>query len=183
LPDQAAILLRSVESGSEYFANISKESKNEFQIADLKPGSYNVLLGNVPDFYIDKVQAVGATVSGNNVAIGSAGQVRLAVHIGQGLGRVDGFAMRDDKPAAGVMILLIPNQSQNDPIQFRRDQSDSDGSFTLQEVLPGRYTLVAIENGWNQQWANPGVFKQWLNGGEAIQVAPNGKYNLKVKVQ
>jgi len=87
------------------------------------------------------------------------------------------------KPAAGVMILLIPNESQNHPFRFRRDQSDSDGSFTLQEVLPGQYTLVAIENGWNQQWADPAVFKQWLSGGEAVQVAPNGKYSVKVKVQ
>ena len=87
------------------------------------------------------------------------------------------------KPAAGVMILLIPNESQNHPFRFRRDQSDSDGSFTLQEVLPGRYTLVAIENGWNQQWADPAVFKQWLSGGAAVQVAPNGKYSVKVKVQ
>jgi len=183
LPDQAAVLLRSMEFGPEYFAIISPDGKNEFQIADVKPGSYKVLLGNAPGFYIDRVQAVGATVSGESVTIGSATQVRLAVRIGQGLGRVDGFALRDSKPVAGVMILLIPNQSQNDPFQFHRDQSDSDGSFTLQEITPGRYTLVAIENGWNQQWADPVVFKQWLTAGEAVQVAPNGKYSVKVKVQ
>jgi 5-hydroxyisourate hydrolase-like protein (transthyretin family) len=183
LPDSAGISLRSVETGSGYFRNISKEGKNEFQISDVKPGNYNVFLRNAPGFYIDKVQAAGATVSGESVTIGSATQVRLAVRIGQGLGRVDGFALRDVKPVAGVMILLIPNESGNHPFRFRRDQSDSDGSFTLQEVLPGRYTLVAIENGWNQQWADPAVYKQWLSGGEAVQVAPNGKYTVKVKVQ
>jgi hypothetical protein len=83
LPDSAGIMLRSVETGSDYFANISKEGKNAFQIADVKPGGYNVFLGNVPDFYVDKVQAVGAAVSGNNVTIGTAPQVRLAVSISQ----------------------------------------------------------------------------------------------------
>jgi len=183
LPDSAGITLRSVETGSDYFANISKEGKNAFQIADVKPGSYNVFLGNIPDFYIDKVQAVGAAVSGNNVTIGTAPQVRLAVSIGQGLGRVDGVALRDAKPVAGVMIALIPNQPQNDPFQFRRDQSDSDGTFTLQEVPPGRYMLVAIENGWSQEWADPAVFKQWLSGGKAIQVASHGKYTVEIQVQ
>jgi hypothetical protein len=183
LPDSAGITLRSVETGSDYFANISKEGKNAFQIADVKPGSYNVFLGNIPDFYIDKVQAVGAAVSGNNVTIGTAPQVRLAVSIGQGLGRVDGVALRDAKPVAGVMIALIPNQPQNDPFQFRRDQSDSDGSFTLQEVPPGRYMLVAIENGWSQEWADPAVFKQWLSGGKAIQVASHEKYTVEIQVQ
>ncbi len=183
LPDSAGITLRSVETGSDYFANISKEGKNAFQIADVKPGSYNVFLGNIPDFYIDKVQAVGAAVSGNNVTIGTAPQVRLAVSIGQGPGRVDGVALRDAKPEAGVMIPLIPNQPQNDPFQFRRDQSDSDGSFTLQEVPPGRYMLVAIENGWSQECADPAVFKQWLSGGKAIQVASHGKYTVEIQVQ
>jgi hypothetical protein len=183
LPDSAGITLRSVETGSDYFANISKEGKNAFQIADVKPGSYNVFLGNIPDFYIDKMQAVGAAVSGNNVTIGTAPQVRLAVSIGQGLGRVDGVALRDAKPVAGVMIALIPNQPQNDPFQFRRDQSDSDGSFTLQEVPPGRYMLVAIENGWSQEWADPAVFKQWLSGGKAIQVASHEKYTVEIQVQ
>jgi protocatechuate 3,4-dioxygenase beta subunit len=183
LPDSVGIVLRSVETGSQHFANISNEGKNEFQIAGVKPGRYNVLVANAPGFYVDTVQAAGATVSGNSVAIGSATQVRLTVRIGQGLGRVDGFALRVAKPAAGVMILLIPDQSQIHPFRFRRDQSDSDGSFTLQEILPGPYTLVAIENGWNQQWADPAVFKQWLSGGEAVQVAPNGKYTVKVRVQ
>jgi hypothetical protein len=183
LPDSAGITLRSVETGSDYFVNISKEGKSAFQIADVKPGSYNVFLGNIPDFYIDKVQAVGAAVSGNNVTIGTAPQVRLAVSIGQGLGRVDGVALRDAKPVAGVMIALIPNQPQNDPFQFRRDQSDSDGSFTLQEVPPGRYMLVAIENGWSQEWADPAVFKQWLSGGKAIQVASHEKYTVEIQVQ
>jgi hypothetical protein len=183
LPDSAGIMFRSAETGLDYFANISKEGKNEFQIAGVKPGRYNVLVANAPGFYVDTMQAAGATASGNSVAIGSATQVRLTVRIGQGLGRVEGFALRGAKPVAGVMILLIPNQSQDDPFQFHRDQSDSDGSFTLQEVLPGRYTLVAIENGWNQQWADPAVYKQWLSGGEAVEVAPNGKYTVKVKVQ
>jgi uncharacterized protein (DUF2141 family) len=183
LPDSAGIMFRSAETGLDYFANISKEGKNEFQIAGVKPGRYNVLVANAQGFYVDTMQAAGATVSGNSVAIGSGAQVRLTMRIGQGLGRVEGVALRDAKPAAGVMILLIPNESENHPFRFRRDQSDSDGSFTLQEVLPGRYTLVAIENGWNQQWADPAVFKQWLSGGEAVQVAPNGKYTVKVKVQ
>jgi Carboxypeptidase regulatory-like domain len=182
-PDQAGIMLRSVELGAQHFANISQQGKNEFQIADVKPGRYNVLVANAPGFYVETVQAAGATVSGNSVAIGSATQVRLKVRIGHGLGQVEGVALRDAKPAAGVMVLLIPDQSQNHPFRFRRDQSDSDGSFTLQEVLPGRYTLVAIENGWNQQWADPSVFKQWLGGGEPVQVASNGKYTVEVKVQ
>ena len=83
----------------------------------------------------------------------------------------------------GAMILLVPNDSQSDPWLYQRDQSDSDGSFTMSQVPPGRYTVMAIENGWTQEGANPSVLKRWLRGGETLQVAPNGKYTIKVKAQ
>jgi len=38
---------------------------------------------------------------------------------------------------------------------FRRDQSDSDGSFSLRDAAPGKYTVVAIEDGWELEWAAP----------------------------
>jgi hypothetical protein len=97
---------------------------------------------------------------------------------------VEGVALRDGKPAAGVMILVVPNEeSQYEPSLYQRDQSDSDGSFTMAQLPPGRYTIMAIENGWAQEWANPSIVKRWLSGGETVQVAPNGKYTTKVKVQ
>ena len=109
--------------------------------------------------------------------------VRLAVEISQGLGRVEGVALRGGKPAAGAMILLVPQDLQSDPSLFQRDQSDSDGTFTLAAVPPGRYTVVAIEDGWDQEWAKPSILKQWLSGGEAVQVAPNGRCTIKIKVR
>jgi len=35
----------------------------------------------------------------------------------------------------------------------RRDQSDSDGIFTLHSVVAGQYTVVAISDGWDLEWA------------------------------
>jgi hypothetical protein len=50
-------------------------------------------------------------------------------------------------------------------------------------VVPGNYTLLAIENGWDLQWLKPEVLKPYLARGEAVQVQQNGKYELKLKAQ
>jgi len=42
---------------------------------------------------------------------------------------------------------------------------------------------VAIENGWDLEWADPEVLQKYLTGGESVQIAPNGKTEVKVKVQ
>ena len=36
----------------------------------------------------------------------------------------------DGKPLAGAMILLVPEDAEMNLPKFRRDQSDSDGTFT-----------------------------------------------------
>jgi len=53
---------------------------------------------------------------------------------------------------------------------FRRDQSDQDGSFSLRSVIPGFYTIVAIENGWDLDWSRPGVIAQYAKHGQAVAV-------------
>jgi hypothetical protein len=81
------------------------------------------------------------------------------------------------------MIVLAPLDLKSNPALFRRDQSDSDGTFTLSGVVPGRYTLMAIEDGWDLEWADPGVLQKYIAGGETVEITPNQKTEVSVKVQ
>ena len=68
------------------------------------------------------------------------------------------------------MIVLVPSNPEADRELFRRDQSNLDGSFTLQGVIPGAYTLVAIENAWDLDWAQPSVIGHYLHRGQPLTV-------------
>jgi hypothetical protein len=81
------------------------------------------------------------------------------------------------------MVLLVPTDPAHNQVLFRRDQSDTDGTFTLADVVPGKYTLLALENGWDLEWTRPSVLKPFLPQGEAVVVQPNGKLEMKLKVQ
>ncbi len=93
-----------------------------------------------------------------------------------------GVALRNGKPFAGAMIVLVPADPVHNQILFRRDQSDSDGTFTL-SVVPGKYTLLALENGWELEWSDPAVLKPYMALGESVVVEPRGKYEVKIGVQ
>jgi hypothetical protein len=69
-----------------------------------------------------------------------------------------------------VMIALVPKDPEHNRELFRRDQSDLDGSFNLRSVIPGTYTVVAIENGWDLDWAQPAVIAHYAEHGEAITI-------------
>ncbi len=113
----------------------------------------------------------------------SAQDVSITINASKGTGRIAGTALQKDKPASGVMIVLAPLDLTGNPALFRRDQSDSDGTFTLNAVVPGRYTLMAIEDGWDLEWANPAVLQKYIAGGESVQIAPNQKTDVSVRVQ
>ena len=97
--------------------------------------------------------------------------------------KITGIALKNDKPAPGAMIVLAPRDLKSNPALFRRDQADSDGTFALNSVVPGRYTLMAIEDGWDLEWAEPDVLQNYIAGGESLQIAANGKIEVKVKVR
>jgi hypothetical protein len=50
-------------------------------------------------------------------------------------------------------------------------------------VVPGKYTLLAIVDGWDVEWTVPKQMKPYLEKGQIVQVEPDGKYNVKVSVQ
>jgi hypothetical protein len=135
------------------------------------------------EFAAEAEAATGAKASGRSVEITGGQDVRLKVVLSEGTGRITGFALKDGKPVDGVMIVLVPEVPEHNLVLFRRDQSDSDGSFVLPGVHPGKYTVVAIENGWELEWLTPGVLEKYLGGGEPVQVAVNTKIEVKVKAQ
>jgi len=96
--------------------------------------------------------------------------VMLAVTVSESATRINGFARKNGKGKAGAMVVLVPADLTAIASLSRRDQSDSDGSFSLRNVAPGRYTVVAIEDGWELDWSRPEVIARYLPGGISVTV-------------
>ncbi len=182
VPAHAQVTLRSIASGDLVSAPIAATGEFKFDETSMKPGKYEVQVLNFHDALVSSVTTANGKVDDQSVEITGAGAVRLAVTVSQRLGNLDGIARHDGKPVAGAMVVLVP-RDLTATTRFRRDQSDSDGSFSLRGALPGKYTVVAIENGWDVEWLNPAVMKTYLKNGVEIEVTPQGKYKVEAKVQ
>jgi hypothetical protein len=87
--------------------------------------------------------------------------------------RIEGFAKKNGRGAAGAMMVLLPRNTAQWKALTRRDQSDSDGSFAFRDVAPGEYTVVAIEDGWPLDWSSPRVMERYLQAGTNVAVSGN----------
>jgi uncharacterized surface anchored protein len=182
LPKQAILVLSSKKTGQAFNERVNSSSELVFK-QGVPPGAYEVSLAGASGLYLSAISAEGAKASGRTIEFRAGSPARLAITVAQGQAEVTGTALRDGKAVAGAMVVLVPADPGHNHVLFRRDQSDSDGTFSLPQVVPGDYKLLAIENGWELQWMNPEVLKSYMAGAVAVQAQPNGKYTVKVSVQ
>ena len=180
-PSTAYVQLYSRATHVNLGARISEKGEFKIESTELKPGNYDVYVYNVPRAVVTGVLASGADVTGKAITLKKGTPVQMAVTMSSALGQVDGSAQFNDKPKGGAMIVLVPEDANIS--LFRRDQSDSDGTFTLREIVPGKYTLLAIANGWDLEWDKASVLKPYMALGQKLEVTPRGKYQVKLKIQ
>jgi protocatechuate 3,4-dioxygenase beta subunit len=177
LPPRLGIALRNSKTRIVAWEEVN--AKNEIEFQGVAPGKYEVLaFAQTQTFSVVRVSSKNSETSGHilNVAPGSSDTVSLSL-VG-GAVNVEGFARRAGKAAPGAMVVLVPKDPDSHRELFRRDQSDQDGSFKLQSVIPGAYTIVAIENGWDLDWSRPGVIAHYGKHAKAVTVSEHAQTSM-----
>lgn len=152
------------------------DQKGEMEIDDIPPGRYEFQLWGAPKPYaVARVTAEGAEVSGQAIVLGAGASASATLALIGGSVEISGIAKKADKGFAGAMVVLVPRDPENNRNLFRRDQSDLDGTFVLHNVVPGSYSLLAIEDGWDLDWSQPAVIAAYARHGRAIEVRDSAK--------
>jgi uncharacterized surface anchored protein len=147
------------------------DSKGEAHLPQIPAGRYEVLIWNFGKPYsIAQISSHDVEVYGHMLNVPAGSTVSVSVTVITGMGNVQGFVNRAGKPLAGAMVLLVPKDPTTTPDLFRRDQTDLDGSFQLNSVMPGNYIIVAIQNGWELDWSQPATLAPYILKGQAIEV-------------
>ena len=179
LPSHSGIVLMLTHTQRAYFAALN--DAGEFTVS-VPSGSYEVR-GQIYRHYLATISASGASLVGRVLTVKAGSTPRLQISLGSSYGQIDGTVMHDKNPASAAMVLLVPDHPGENQVLFRRDQSDSDGTFTLSGILPGHYRVVAIERGWELEWANPRVLAPFLAKGLPVDVRGNDHLDEAVQLQ
>jgi hypothetical protein len=125
------------------------DAKGEATIEFLPAGKYSIVIYSPGKPYsVLRPSSDAVQTAGHDVSLPPGASLALTAVLAAGSANIEGFVKRGSKAASGVMVVLIPKESSAREELFRRDQSDSDGSFSLRSVIPGDYTLVAIGDAW-----------------------------------
>jgi hypothetical protein len=153
---------------------------------DLPPGQYEVsFAGRGSDTYLTGLNAQGAELNGRTLTLHENAAATLTLRTASGHATVTGIATINGKPAIGAAVLLVP-AGLDDPGSFTRlarDQTNTDGSFDLQNVIPGQYILIAIDHGWQVNYADPSTLGRYLTRGTPLDLRSSSEVQQKIEAQ
>jgi len=170
-PDDAIVSLERVDNnpGQNIYASVAH--RGQFKFDGVPAGRWAVAVTTANQALAVIAVSAHATPYAGNIVSVREHTPELIVTLSESETDVKGFAKKDGKGVAGAMIVLLPRN----PVQWRaltrRDQSDSDGSFALHNVIPGEYTLIAIADGWELDWTSPEAMARYLPGGSNVRVS------------
>jgi hypothetical protein len=155
--------------------------KGEAEFPQIPSGRYQLLVwSSTKPYSIAHLSAEGAEVSGHTLTVTGGSTPTVSLTLVGGSLNIDGIAQRDGKPFAGAMVVLVPKNPETNRELFRRDQSDLDGTFSLRDVVPGSYTVLAIDNGWDLDWSQPAIIAAYLKYGRSFEVGTKTGHTMNL---
>ena len=169
LPKQYAVILQDPRGRG--MAYREGDAKGQVSFEEVVPGKYAILVAAPTGRYsVVRTSSAAGDSSGHYVNVAPGATLDLTAYLAGGVMRIEGVAQKNGKPIEGVMVALVPNDPESHREMFRRDQSDFDGTFSIPGVVPGTYTIVAVEDAWGFEWAQPGVLARYVQHGQEVIV-------------
>ena len=94
---------------------------------------------------------------------------------------IQGVVENAGAPQVGAFVLLLPK----DPVArwaYRRDQTDSDGSFGLAAIPSGDYFLIALTEGFDVAYRDPKVAAKLTAAAKPVHIESGDRLDLKLQI-
>jgi hypothetical protein len=148
--------------GKSYSATVGAKGEFEFH-EELLSGRYVIGMPQFADAVLG-IRAKGATLVGDFTEIQAGREIELKISAGIA-GRVRGRVVMRGAAAEGVFVTLVPEGFEDANNLMRVAESDSSGAFELGGVVPGKYFLIAVEDGWERDWRSAEFLGRGVGGG------------------
>jgi hypothetical protein len=168
-PKQVNVGLQDELNRTVAYSQVNANSEATFQA--LSPGRYSArIFAPGVAYSVTRLVSAETQISGAEFNLKAGESQEWMAEVASGKTSIEGFVKRGGKVASGVMVVLIPSDPEAHQDLFRRDQSDLDGSFVLRDVIPGSYTVVAVEDAWGFDWSKPTLLTRYAKHGQAVTV-------------
>jgi hypothetical protein len=144
----AQVLVQSTEGVGFFGMPARTDDSGAFKIENVPRDKLSVfVMGISGDLYVSSIRAGSIDVLANGLDLTSAESAPpLEIRVSPNGASVEGSVANGDSPAAGAMVLLVPQPFRPEqPSMFQKmSTTDQTGHFRIQGVAPGEYRAYAF---------------------------------------
>jgi hypothetical protein len=97
--------------------------------------------------------------------------------------RVRGRVVKGGAGAEGVFVALVPEKFEDANDLMRVGESDTSGAFELEKIVPGKYRLIAVEDGWDADWRSAEFLRKFVERGKELEIGAGALVTAEVEAQ
>jgi Carboxypeptidase regulatory-like domain len=160
-----------------------------FTFRAVNPGAYVVTMTGVAQgFYVSRIRAGGVDVLGKTLELAGISPGVLEIGLSPNVGAVRGIVhdALGEKPAAGAIIVLLPEEPERQDLEmfFGAALADGSGGFSIASLAPGRYRAIAFEAVEETgAMTDPDLRRALRSKGDPVEVREKYTSNLGLKVR
>ena len=163
--------LRVDEGRKTYSTVVGPNGEFEFH-EELVRGLYTIEMPQLADMPLG-VRGKGMSFFDESMEIQPGRDVEMKIVAGRA-GRVRGRVVKSGAGAEGAFVALVPEKFEDSNNLLRVGETDSAGGFELEKIVPGRYRLIAVEDGWNADWRSVEFLRRFVGGGKELEIGAGG---------
>jgi hypothetical protein len=152
---------------------------------ELPAGDYRVSAPALPaGYYLKEARFDGTDALNRPLRFAGSEGGSLNIVLNANAGVVEGVAT-DNKLQffPNARVVLVPNRNRERADLFRSATADANGRFTISNVAPGDYRVLAWEALDTNAWFDPDVIRQAEPFGMPVSVTESSRRNVSVKAQ
>lgn len=165
-------------SNSEYWSELRSDTSPSLAMPEVPPGTYTVEVLASGSWYVRSAQS-GATDLLREPLTVSAGSQIQPIEV----------TLRNDGPTLTGRVALDPGGRPATVIALPEPGSSAqavsattgfDGSFSLPNLAPGNYSVLAVNRADKLEYANPAAMGQFLPRAAHVTLQPNGQRQISL---
>lgn len=149
------------------------------EMQSVVPGTYSVKIVPSGAAYVQSAVSGSLNLLEKDLMVTPGEAVpQIEIVLRDDVAALSGRVSSDGQPARAVVI-VIPRQATN---EIRIQPANDDGTFQLELLAPGEYTVLAVDNADNLEYANPEVSRKYLANAREITLTgeQRGKIDLEL---
>lgn len=190
-PDPGAmplsVYLVPAEPGNAGLGGESAEVRDNgtFTVKSIQPGRYRVTIFGGGAGYL-KSARVGAEDAMEGLEVPEGGVSGTLEIVMSRRGAEVGGTLLDakDKPLPGAIAVLLPEDKYREQLEhFGIGTADQFGTFSIKNVRPGKYKLIAIEGDEGTEWMDPEFVRSYESKAIALTLEDGQKETRQLTVR